>query len=102
MVCAFGLYIFLIFFFDCWAGLAANTFMDVVKATLKRASTAHDSVAIRAENNSYSFAQIVSSAWSICNYLCNGNFESVSRFFFTMYLRRVSLQCCVAVVMFVH
>ncbi|KAL0906527.1 hypothetical protein M5K25_025028 [Dendrobium thyrsiflorum] len=59
-----------------FSGLSPNTFMDVVKATLKRASTAHDSVAVRAENNSYSFAEIVSSAWSICNHLRNGNFKS--------------------------
>lgn len=79
VACDFGLYIMKkAFFCDCWAGLSHNTFMDVVKATLKRASTAHDSVAVRAENNSYSFAEIVSSAWSICNHLRNGNFKSVS------------------------
>lgn len=59
-----------------FSGSSPNTFMELVKATLKNAASAHQSVAIRAENNSYSYSQIISSAWSICNHLCNGNSQS--------------------------
>lgn len=49
-------------------GSLSSTFMDVAKVAITRAAT-HDSVAIRAEDKSYSFAHLVSSAWSISNLL---------------------------------
>ncbi|KAH7651754.1 malonyl-CoA/methylmalonyl-CoA synthetase protein [Dioscorea alata] len=49
-------------------GSLSSTFMDVAKVAVTRAAT-HDSVAIRAEDKSYSFAHLVSSAWSISNLL---------------------------------
>ncbi|KAG0456464.1 hypothetical protein HPP92_024252 [Vanilla planifolia] len=53
-----------------------NILMEVVKATLKRASAAHDSVAIRAENNCYSYTQLVSTACNICDQLCSSNLSN--------------------------
>ncbi|KAM0938566.1 putative oxalate--CoA ligase [Dioscorea sansibarensis] len=49
-------------------GSLFSTFMDVVKVAITRAAT-HDHVAIRADNRSYSFRHLVSSAWSISNLL---------------------------------
>lgn len=53
------------------AGPSSHTFMEVAKAALIRASATHETVVIRAENKSYSHAQIVSSAQNISNLLCN-------------------------------
>ncbi|KAJ0986057.1 hypothetical protein J5N97_004413 [Dioscorea zingiberensis] len=50
------------------AGSLSSTLMDVVKVAVTRAAT-NDSVAIRAENKSYSFSHLVSSAWNISNLL---------------------------------
>ncbi|KAK8943468.1 Malonate--CoA ligase [Platanthera guangdongensis] len=59
-----------------FSGSSHSTFMEVVIATLKNASSSYDRVAISAENKCYSYAHLISSAWSICNDLCNGNFKS--------------------------
>ncbi|KAG0456454.1 hypothetical protein HPP92_024242 [Vanilla planifolia] len=58
------------------SGASPNILMEVVKATLKRASAAHDSVAIRAENNCYSYTQLVSTACNICDQLCSTNLSN--------------------------
>ncbi|KAM7254659.1 hypothetical protein ACFE04_004039 [Oxalis oulophora] len=45
--------------------------MEVVKAAFKRASTASDSVAIRADQKSYSYTQLILAAQNISNLLCS-------------------------------
>lgn len=66
------------FFLLAAAGSLPCALMDVAKAALNNASTKHESVAIRAENKSYSYAQLSSSACKISNLLCSGDFKSVS------------------------
>ncbi|RDX93083.1 Malonate--CoA ligase, partial [Mucuna pruriens] len=47
--------------------------MEVVKAIAKHESAAHDSVAIRADQQSYSYKQLMSSAQKISNLLCGSD-----------------------------
>ncbi|XP_020273445.1 malonate--CoA ligase isoform X2 [Asparagus officinalis] len=63
------------------AGSLPCALMDVAKAALNNASTKHESVAIRAENKSYSYAQLISSACKISNLLCSGDFKSIKEGF---------------------
>ncbi|CAA6661000.1 unnamed protein product [Spirodela intermedia] len=50
--------------------------MEVVKAVLKRCSVQPESVVIRDQHKSYSYAQLISSFWKISDILCN---EDLSR-----------------------
>lgn len=56
----------------------SSTFMDVVKAVAKQGYAARESVAIKADQNSYSYVQLISSAWRISDLLCNGSLKTVS------------------------
>ena len=58
-------------------GLPSETFM----AVLKRGSAGHDSVAIRVDQKSYSYVQLIASAWNISHLLCSQDLDSVSFFF---------------------
>ncbi|KAK9281571.1 hypothetical protein L1049_004474 [Liquidambar formosana] len=51
----------------------SGSFMEVVKAVARQGSAARDSIAIRAEQKSYSYTQLISSAWKISSLLCNGD-----------------------------
>ncbi|KAK4269361.1 hypothetical protein QN277_022525 [Acacia crassicarpa] len=51
-------------------------FMEMVTAVSKHGLEAHDSVAIRADQKSYSFKQLVSSAQEISNLLCGNDMKS--------------------------
>lgn len=44
--------------------------MEVVKAACKQGSAARDSIAIRADQKSYTYSQLISSAWKISRLLC--------------------------------
>ena len=57
-------------------GLPSETFM----AVLKRGSAGHDSVAIRVDQKSYSYVQLITSAWNISHFLCSQDLDS--EFFF--------------------
>ena len=52
--------------------------MEVVKAVGRQGSAAPDSVAIRADQQSYSYIQIISSAVKISNLLNNSDIKTVS------------------------
>lgn len=52
--------------------------MEVFKAAYKKGSMAHDSVAIRADQKSYSYDQLVSSALRISSLLCSNDLKTVS------------------------
>ncbi|XP_057969327.1 probable CoA ligase CCL8 [Malania oleifera] len=54
----------------------SSSFMEVVKAVAKQGSEACGSVAIRAEQKSYSYSQLISSAWKISSLLLNGNLNA--------------------------
>lgn len=54
----------------------SSTFMDVVKAVAKQGYAARESVAIKADQNSYSYVQLISSAWRISDLLCNGSLKT--------------------------
>ncbi|KAG5229180.1 malonate--CoA ligase [Salix suchowensis] len=66
----------LIFRFTCSAR-HPGTFMELVKKVCWRGTEAADSIAIRAEHESYSYKQLISSAWEISNLLCNSGLETV-------------------------
>lgn len=52
--------------------------MEVFKAAYKKGSMARDSVAIRADQNSYSYDQLVSSALRISSLLCSNDLKTTS------------------------
>ncbi|CAK9174580.1 unnamed protein product [Ilex paraguariensis] len=54
-----------------------GTFMDVVKEVARQGSASCKSVAIRADQNSYSYNQLISSAWRISRLLCNAGLKTV-------------------------
>ncbi|XP_020226372.1 malonate--CoA ligase isoform X1 [Cajanus cajan] len=54
---------------------APATLMEVVKAIAKQEPTVHESVAIRADQKSYSYKQLISSAQKISNLLCGGDVQ---------------------------
>lgn len=52
--------------------------MEVFKAIAKQEAAAHGSVAIRADQQSYSYKQLISSAQKISNLLCGNDVKVVS------------------------
>ncbi|XP_060676387.1 probable CoA ligase CCL8 isoform X2 [Ziziphus jujuba] len=52
--------------------------MEVVKEVAKQGSEARDGVAIRADQKSYSYLELVSSAWRISRLLCGANLDVAS------------------------
>lgn len=50
--------------------------MEVVKKVYRQGTAAADSIAIRAEHKSYSYEQLISSAWEISDLLCNSGLET--------------------------
>ncbi|KAL9463462.1 hypothetical protein AB3S75_001300 [Citrus x aurantiifolia] len=56
----------------------SNSFMEVFKAAYKKGSMARDSVAIRADQKSYSYDQLVSSALRISSLLCSNDLKTTS------------------------
>lgn len=69
------LHFYFIFFF---AAFHSNSFMEVFKAAYKKGSMARDSVAIRADQKSYSYDQLASSALRISSLLCSNDLKTVS------------------------
>lgn len=55
-----------------------KTFMEVVKAVARQGSASCERVAIRADQKSYTYAQLISSAWRISKLLCSANINTVS------------------------
>ncbi|KAF2301194.1 hypothetical protein GH714_020762 [Hevea brasiliensis] len=55
----------------------SGTFMEVVKAVYRQGNAAADSIAIRADQKNYTYAQLISSAWNISNILCNAGLKTV-------------------------
>ncbi|XP_015572865.2 probable CoA ligase CCL8 [Ricinus communis] len=53
-----------------------RTFMEVVRSVYKQGSAAADSIAIRADQKSYTYAQLISSAWNVSNLLCNAGLKT--------------------------
>lgn len=55
----------------------SGTFMEVVKKVARQGSAARDSVAIRADQQSYSYIQLISSALKISNLLSSSVLKTV-------------------------
>ncbi|KAK6268056.1 hypothetical protein QUC31_012216 [Theobroma cacao] len=60
------------------SGSESGSFMEVVKAACRRGSSAADRIAIRADQNSYTYTQLVSSAFNISRLLSSSNNDGVS------------------------
>lgn len=69
---------FILFLFLFFAAFHSNSFMEVFKAAYKKGSIARDSVAIRADQKSYSYDQLASSALRISSLLCSNDLKTVS------------------------
>ena len=69
-----------VFIAVCFTASHPGTFMELVKKVCRRGTEAADSIAIRAERKSYSYKQLISSAWEISDLLCNSGLETVSRY----------------------
>ncbi|CAK7356715.1 unnamed protein product [Dovyalis caffra] len=54
-----------------------GAFMEVIKTVYRQGTAAADSIAIRADQKSYSYKQLISSAWEISNLLCNSGLGTV-------------------------
>ncbi|KEH28801.1 fatty acyl-CoA synthetase family protein [Medicago truncatula] len=54
----------------------SSSFMEVLKAIAKQDFASHGNVAIRADQKSYSYMQIISSAQKISNLLCGSNVKA--------------------------
>ncbi|GFZ04126.1 AMP-dependent synthetase and ligase family protein [Actinidia rufa] len=54
-----------------------NTFMEVAKAVARQGSASCESVAIRADQKSYTYGQLISSAWRISRLLCHACLKTV-------------------------
>ncbi|KAL7162475.1 hypothetical protein ACSBR2_042879 [Camellia fascicularis] len=54
-----------------------KTFMEVVKAVARQGSVSCESIAIRADQKSYTYSQLMQSAWRISRLLCNGDEKTV-------------------------
>ncbi|PIA64892.1 hypothetical protein AQUCO_00100399v1 [Aquilegia coerulea] len=54
------------------------TFMEVVKGAIRQGSAARKSIALRVEQKSYTYADLISSAWKVSNLLCDGVSQSTS------------------------
>ncbi|KAI5651271.1 hypothetical protein M9H77_37276 [Catharanthus roseus] len=54
--------------------------MELVKAVVSKGSTTPQSIAIRAEQKSYTYLQLISSAWKISNLLNNADLKTVDAF----------------------
>lgn len=59
--------------------------MELVKAVVSKGSTTPQSIAIRAEQKSYTYLQLISSAWKISNLLNNADLKTVSLKFMQSY-----------------
>ena len=60
--------------------------MEVVNEVAKQRSDARDGVAIRADQKSYSYKELISSAWRISSLLCGAELSTVSFFFLVTFL----------------
>ncbi|XP_017979348.1 PREDICTED: malonate--CoA ligase isoform X1 [Theobroma cacao] len=58
------------------SGSESGSFMEVVKAACRRGSSAADRIAIRADQNSYTYTQLVSSAFNISRLLSSSNVKT--------------------------
>lgn len=68
--------------------------MEVVKVACQGSGT-QDSVAVRSDNKSYNYNQIISSAWSISGLLCSGDSNvslQIYEYIFFKYLSIICLQ----------
>lgn len=54
------------------------TFMEVVKEAARQSSASDESMALRVDQHSYGYFQLILSAWKISNLLRNGDFKNVS------------------------
>ncbi|KAL5575180.1 hypothetical protein UlMin_016879, partial [Ulmus minor] len=62
-----------------FSSLHSGSSMEVVKEVAKQGSTAHDSVAIRADQKSYSYKQLISSALRISSLLSNAEINEAGK-----------------------
>ena len=60
------------------AASRSNLLMELVKAVASKGSQTGQSIAVRSEQKSYSYHQLISSAWRISTLLCNGGLKTVS------------------------
>ncbi|KAL3528732.1 hypothetical protein ACH5RR_008054 [Cinchona calisaya] len=55
----------------------SSLLMELVKAVASKGSETEQSIAIRSEQKSYTYHQLISSAWRISTLLCNGDLKTV-------------------------
>ena len=65
-----------------FTALNSGSFMEVVKEVAKQGSAAHDGVAIRANEKSYTYKQLISAASRISTLLCGSDLNAVSSEFY--------------------
>lgn len=63
--------------FSCYAVLSSYTFMEVVKSAAKHGSTCRENIAIRANQKSHSYLQLISSALKISDLLTSSDLQTV-------------------------
>lgn len=61
-----------------FAGSVNKILMELVRAVASTGSASPKSIAIRADQKSYTYHQLISSAQKISNLLCNADLKSVS------------------------
>ncbi|CAI9114152.1 OLC1v1014807C1 [Oldenlandia corymbosa var. corymbosa] len=54
-----------------------NLLMELVKAVASKGAATGQSIAIRSEEKSYTYLQLISSAWRVSNLLCNSDLKTV-------------------------
>ncbi|KAF4372495.1 hypothetical protein F8388_027168 [Cannabis sativa] len=60
-----------------FSSLHSGSLMEVLKEVAKEGSAAREGVAIRADQKSYSYKQLISSAQSICSLLCGTELKAI-------------------------
>jgi hypothetical protein len=71
------------------------TFMEVFKAVSKQELAAHGSVAIRADQKSYTYKQLISSVHKISNLLCGNDVKVVSYTLDFLYYSLCEIKLCI-------
>lgn len=76
--CLVQCYLILCCFWIYFTALQSGSFMEVLKEVAKEGSAARDGVAIRADQKSYSYKQLISSARTISSLLSGADLNAVS------------------------
>lgn len=83
-----------LFIFKSITALQSGSSMEVVTVACQGSGT-QDSVAVRSENKSYSYKQLISSAWSISGLLCSGDSNVSLQIYVYIFLNTCQLFFCI-------